>query len=751
MPRRLIVPIFPRLPISGFLKLALATAIVACGGGDSPTGPSTPPPTPEQLLIQIVSGDGQTARIGSPVGSAPTIRVLRAGGSGVSGVSVTFSVALGGGSVTASTVATNSSGEASTGWTLGSSVGQNQVRVTASGVPGSLTFSATARLPYWTVMVYLAADNNLAPQGFIDLEELEWAGFDPEIQVVVQGEFSPFYMLLNGLTLEVQRLSSWDTFRYALGDNPLVLGIDGSVEDLGSVDMTDPSTLRDFVSWATQRYPAERTVLIPWNHGGGYAGLIQDLTNRGSALMSIGEFRQALTGLTPVDIIDFDMCLMGGYETLLSVQGLSEVAIFSEEVVPGDGNPYHHIIDALQANPTASTDDVARMFVDEYSDEYLGERSSTTKSAYRLDRLDALDAALTTLAAVIGSKLETLRSTLVSVLSESQKYTYRELTDIGDFAGRLRAASGDPQIAGATDAVLAAVGDPAFRLSYRNYSAPEDSDVSASTGLHVVFPSGEGEDSFQDQGNRSFSAYNAEYAASPWGTLLAAWAATIDETPTVDLGFGQALEIYEVWDQATVDVGADIDFWLWEPVQRLFVPWYGTVTPNGLFSSDSYDSEPSTFYEGWLSRQIVEQGSYKIYAHLWTGPEGHQASLDVAFRTSASDEFTSLYEDAPRRLDFTRPIDDDPTASLAEAAAGAYSDFQWVAVWDVQPDAAPQLITPQTAMVAPPRSLLVDPSGTDIRGLLRKKRDQGSRDAMRAPKPNPSGDGLLLERFRPPR
>ncbi|MCZ7678766.1 MAG: hypothetical protein M5U28_08350 [Sandaracinaceae bacterium] len=44
-------------------------------------------------------------------------------------------------------------------------------------------------------MVYLAADNNLSTQGLLRPEEMEAAGYDPEVQVVVQGEFNPLYML----------------------------------------------------------------------------------------------------------------------------------------------------------------------------------------------------------------------------------------------------------------------------------------------------------------------------------------------------------------------------------------------------------------------------------------------------------------------------------------------------------------------------------------------------------------------------
>ena len=104
--------------------------------------------------------------------------------------------------------------------------------------------------------------------------------------------------------------------------------------------------------------------------------------------------RRVLGGLGPIDVLDFDMCLMGGYETLVKVNGLASHAVFSEEVVPGAGNPYDGILNALQANPTASPSAVADMFVEQFHASYTGDPASTTKSAYDLAGFGAFEAAL---------------------------------------------------------------------------------------------------------------------------------------------------------------------------------------------------------------------------------------------------------------------------------------------------------------------------------------------------------------------
>jgi hypothetical protein len=155
---------------------------------------------------------------------------------------------------------------------------------------------ATARNPRWTVLVYLAADNNLAPFGVADLDEMERAGSDPEVQVVVQGEFSTTDLKYS----PCPSCAAPSTFRYPIrstGDT--AIGPDLPIDVIGSRDMTQPATLRDFIAWGRQEYPAERYALVLWNHGGGYKGLIEDKTNAGPVEMTLTGLRQALVGGPP--------------------------------------------------------------------------------------------------------------------------------------------------------------------------------------------------------------------------------------------------------------------------------------------------------------------------------------------------------------------------------------------------------------------------------------------------------------------
>jgi surface protein len=107
--------------------------------------PSVEPGVPAS--ISVVAGDGQSAVVGSAVGVAPSAVVRDAGGRALAGVSVSFVVTAGGGSVAPGTpVTTDADGIARlSSWVLGSVAGSNSVRATVSGSSPSVstTFGAT--------------------------------------------------------------------------------------------------------------------------------------------------------------------------------------------------------------------------------------------------------------------------------------------------------------------------------------------------------------------------------------------------------------------------------------------------------------------------------------------------------------------------------------------------------------------------------------------------------------------------------
>jgi hypothetical protein len=100
---------------------------------------------PVATQIAINAGNSQSATVSTSVSINPSVIVRDTYDNPVSGVSVTFAVATGGGSGTSLSATTNGSGIATVGsWTLGASVGSNTMTATSTGLTGSpVTFTAT--------------------------------------------------------------------------------------------------------------------------------------------------------------------------------------------------------------------------------------------------------------------------------------------------------------------------------------------------------------------------------------------------------------------------------------------------------------------------------------------------------------------------------------------------------------------------------------------------------------------------------
>lgn len=106
---------------------------------------------PPATLTKEPGGDNQATTPSTAVTVKPAVKVVDEFSNPVSGVSVTFAVASGGGSITGGATTTGADGIATVGsWTLGASEGANTLTATAtgSGITGNpATFTATAQLP----------------------------------------------------------------------------------------------------------------------------------------------------------------------------------------------------------------------------------------------------------------------------------------------------------------------------------------------------------------------------------------------------------------------------------------------------------------------------------------------------------------------------------------------------------------------------------------------------------------------------
>jgi adhesin/invasin len=119
----------------------------------------------QAVSMVAVSTTSQTAPAGANVVNPPSVAVRDAAGIPVAGVQVTFTVTLGGGSVTGSPATTNASGIATlTSWKLGNVAGANTVTATATGLP-AVIFNATGGAGTAANVVINDGNNQVAVQG----------------------------------------------------------------------------------------------------------------------------------------------------------------------------------------------------------------------------------------------------------------------------------------------------------------------------------------------------------------------------------------------------------------------------------------------------------------------------------------------------------------------------------------------------------------------------------------------------------
>jgi hypothetical protein len=123
-----------------FIMLLVLGGLVAAGCSEDNGEEMTPPP--DSVLVEKVGGDDQVGETGRELPDPIVVRVLDAEGLGVEGATVAFAVTGGGGTLSASSLVTDSEGIASVLWTLGAPPVKNRARASVGG--GEAEFTAWA-------------------------------------------------------------------------------------------------------------------------------------------------------------------------------------------------------------------------------------------------------------------------------------------------------------------------------------------------------------------------------------------------------------------------------------------------------------------------------------------------------------------------------------------------------------------------------------------------------------------------------
>ncbi len=406
----------------------------------------------------------------------------------------------------------------STGTVTGHASGNVDITATesASGQSGSLRITVSATK--WTVMVYMAADNNLEAFGIGDMNEMEQVGSNSDVTVVVQIDRSSDYDTSNGNWIGARRyLVTKDNDQSTIHSTML--------QDLGNTNMASPQTLTNFIQWATSTYPADHYMLVLWDHGRGWRGgttameiqqmpmkaiLVDDSYN--GAEMSLAGLTQALSNAPHTDLVFFDACLMGMLEVAHAIRNSAEVMVASEDDVPADGAPYDQVLNHLETAPGMSAQTLGQIMTDEYVSSYAGWYSGAiTMSAVNLHSVDQLTTAADQFSDAVLANMSEVKAAVRNALAATQSFDkasaqYTDYRDLYDFARLVNANVTNTSVKSAAQNVMSAVNSLVIREGHSGLDVPN------AVGISIYLPNPG--DMIPSYSNMSFSQ------ATSWDDML---------------------------------------------------------------------------------------------------------------------------------------------------------------------------------------------------------------------------------------
>ena len=150
----------------------------------------------------------------------------------------------------------------------------------------------------------------------------------------------------------------------------------GDVEKVMPLDiksMEEPAELEDFIKWTKEKYPADRYMLILWDHGGGmpYGYGTDDMAHREDKDdfqgIRVSEIAEAIKNSgVRLDVIGFDACLMQDIGIGTVLEPYADYYLASEENEGGFGWFYTDAFGRLAENPGLPSEDFGRAVVSTY-------------------------------------------------------------------------------------------------------------------------------------------------------------------------------------------------------------------------------------------------------------------------------------------------------------------------------------------------------------------------------------------------
>ena len=308
----------------------------------------------------------------------------------------------------------------------------------------------------------------------------------------------------DGLTFVVQAGGSQRWFADEIEDNTVGRYTikEGKIERAQLLDETtclsEPENLAAFIRWTKENYPADRYMLVFWDHGGGFSGGYgqDDLNERegndaDDTILTVSEIVGAIKDAEmKFDLIGFDACLMQDIETANAMEPYADYYLASQESEPGTGWFYTEAFKKLAEDPAVSTEEFGKIAVSTF-DQSLREFNegvpdiNSTLSLVDLAYVKPVAEKITDIYSAADELITDNPSVYIDIAaarSAAHHFESDASVDLADFVTELEKADFDDQILSAetTEDILGAL---RACVVCRNRDS-----VEGCNGLSIAFP-----------------------------------------------------------------------------------------------------------------------------------------------------------------------------------------------------------------------------------------------------------------------
>ena len=226
-------------------------------------------------------------------------------------------------------------------------------------------------LPKMTLLIYMAADNDLESYAIQNLKAMEHSSFE-NMNVLVLLDRAEKYDETNDAWTDTRlfELVHDETDSNFIVSKRLdcpILGISSTSQT--ELDMGNFNVLKNFITFAKNEYEAEKYSLIIWGHGTGwrYSALPTNhnssravaIDDKSGSYMSVSQMGRALKN-QGICVVGFDTCFAGVFENVYEIRNYAAYTVASPGVSPSSGWDYRYLLEDL-SECSFNTKEIARI------------------------------------------------------------------------------------------------------------------------------------------------------------------------------------------------------------------------------------------------------------------------------------------------------------------------------------------------------------------------------------------------------